>query len=72
MKKRSARKKSNAVKSTFSQFKATIDTKLGKINWKKVGIISFMILLGVALTGALGPHARILAKTIVKYSVMHE
>ncbi len=57
------------IKDAFTRFKSTIEFKLGKINWKKISTATFALLMVVALTGVLGPQARFLARTIVKYTI---
>lgn len=64
--KRKARKKSDQPEGTFTQFKKTVEVKLGKINWKKVGRYTLALLLVVAYMGLLGPKARLLSKVILK------
>lgn len=77
--KRKARKRSDLkkrisqtqkIKTTFENFKKVIELRLGKINWQKVGTYSLALLFLVALSGLLGPKARLLSLAIVKYAAM--
>lgn len=50
-----------SVKVAVKNFKKVIESKLGKINWPKVGIIALFILLTVASKGLLGVKAQAVA-----------
>ncbi len=70
-KKLSANKsKSRSVKiqQSFKKFKNIVESKLGRVNWKQVGFYTIAILLVVATKGLLGPEAKIVAHTIVKFA----
>lgn len=60
--------KKNRIKSQFSKFKKSIEAKLGRINWGKVGIFAIALLLYVASHGFLGVKAQIIAVSIISLS----
>lgn len=76
--KRKARKKTNLKTKSYSskikiiaqQFKKTIELRLGKIDWKKIGIYSLAILFVAAMSGVLGPKPQILSRALFKYAVL--
>ncbi len=70
--KKKARKKSDTqkFKTTLEQFKNAVETRLGQINWKKVGVYSLAILFIVAMSGLLGPKPQLLSRALFKYAVL--
>lgn len=53
--------KKTSVKIAVQNFKKVVESKLGKINWPKVGIIALFVLLTVASKGLLGVKAKAVA-----------
>ena len=60
---------SNKYKQSFAKFKKSVEEKLGRINWKKVGRASLVILVVAALSGLLGPKAQIVSIAFVRSQV---
>lgn len=68
MRKKVNRKKSKVsqLKTQINKFKKIIESKLGKINWSKVGRYSLLILIFAAAKGLLGPKAKVAALVLFK------
>jgi hypothetical protein len=63
------KKNQNAkIQNSFKKFKKIVESKLGKIDWKRVGIYSLAILLYAAALGLLGIKAKLIAKQIIRFS----
>lgn len=62
------KKRSVKIQQSFKKFKKIIDSKLGLVDWKKVGFYTLAILLFVATKGLLGPEAKIVAYHIVRFT----
>lgn len=58
---KSKTKKSAQIKAAVKNFQKVIESKLGKINWAKVGLVALFILLTVASHGLLGIKAKAVA-----------
>lgn len=56
-----------SFKSKLAKFKKAVEKKLGKINWKKVGVFAIALLLIVASKGILGPEAKLIAGHILSF-----
>lgn len=64
--KKSKKKSQSRIQNSLQKFKKIVESKLGQVNWNKVGIFSLALLLFVAAKGLLGPKAQIIAVSIVK------
>lgn len=65
---RQKKQASSQIKTLFKKFKKTVETKLGKINWGKVGVFAVALLLYVAAQGLLGIKAQVIAFSLIKLS----
>ena len=56
------------IQQSFAKFKKIVNSKIGRVDWKKVGFYAIVLLLFVATKGLLGPEAKIVAHHIVKFT----
>lgn len=62
------KKKSHGV-SELIKFKKLMATKLGKVDWSKVGVYGFIALVLAAAAGTFGPKLQVAAVVIIKKSI---
>lgn len=62
------KKKSRGV-SELIKFKKLMATKLGKVDWSKVGVYGFIALVLAAAAGTFGPKLQVAAVVIIKRSI---
>ncbi len=63
--KKSQKKK---VQKSLQSFKKIVESKFGKIKWKKLGLYSFTVLLYIASKGLLGFKAQFAAYQFVRFA----
>lgn len=61
-------KRKQTAKSSFAKFKKIVEVELGKVDWKKVGTFTVVLLIIIASKGVLGPKAAMIAKQIISFA----
>jgi hypothetical protein len=59
--------KGTTLQGELKKFKNIVSKKLGKIDWKRVGVVALALLLFVANAGVLGLEAQLIAQGITKF-----